>query len=79
MQVFSRRYLAATRAVEQKESGSWKRGTEVVDQIRDAGGRAPGLSQRISMAGVVHPAPCPTGMRRIPVGVLMCGVHARTS
>jgi hypothetical protein len=55
MQVFSRRYLAATRAVEQKESGSWKRGTEVVDQIREAGGRAPGLSQRISMAGVVHP------------------------
>jgi hypothetical protein len=47
--------LAATRALDQKESGSWKRGTDVVDQIREAGGRAPGLSQRISMAGVVHP------------------------
>jgi hypothetical protein len=53
-------YLAATRAVEQKESRSWKRGTEVVDRIREVGGRAPALSQRISMAGVVH-RPMPDG------------------
>jgi hypothetical protein len=71
--------LAATRAVEQKESRSWKRGTEVVDQIREVGGRTPALSQRISMAGVVHPAPCPTGMRSIPVGVMMRSVHAGTA
>jgi hypothetical protein len=46
--------LAAARALDQKIAAAGS-GTEIVDQIREAGGRAPASSQRISMAGVVHP------------------------
>jgi hypothetical protein len=57
-------YLAATRALDQKIAAAGS-GTEIVDQIREADGRAPASSQRISMAGVVHRYRSPTGMRSI--------------
>ena len=33
-----------------------KRDTDIVDQIRETGRRAPASSQRISLSGVVHPS-----------------------
>src|ERR1700729_998434 len=77
MQVFCRRPFGRTPALDQKEGFSWKRGTEVVDQIREASG-APASSRRISKARVVHP-PMPDADEERPGGVMMRGAHAQTS
>jgi hypothetical protein len=65
MQVRCRRVLAAIRAVDQKQGRSWKRGTEVVDQICEGGARAGFIAADLDRR-VCSLAPCPTGMRSIP-------------
>jgi hypothetical protein len=68
--------LAAIRALDQKVGLSWKCGTEVVHQTREVAGRAPASSQRISMAGIVHP-PAPDEDEEHPGGVIMRNMPGR--
>jgi hypothetical protein len=70
--------LTAIRALDQKVGLSWKCGSEVVHQTRELAGRAPVSSQRISMAGIVHP-PAPDEDEEHPGGVIMRSMHAGTS
>jgi hypothetical protein len=68
--------LAAIRALDQKVGLSWKCGTEVAHQTREVAGRAPASSQRISMAGIVHP-PAPDEDEEHPGGVIMRNMPGR--
>jgi hypothetical protein len=68
--------LAAIRALDQKVGLSWKCGTEVAHQTREVAGRAPASSQRISMAGIVHP-PAPDEDEEHPGGVIMRSMPGR--